>query len=399
MRILFVAYGSSIHTARWISQFSDQGWDLHLFPDDEYYLSSELSGVTVHYLFRLGAANIDPGIRQETSGWPFRRGRERLRGISRRMNGDPLAPVSRLARAIRRLRPDLVHSFDTAGGLLTYDAFLRLGGDFPPWIHNSWGSDLYYFGREEQNRERTHGMMRSCGYFMADCQRELELAPEYGFKGEILGVYSAGGGYPIESMQQYRQPGRSSQRRVVTLKGRHGVLGGRGLDGLRAIELCREQLAGYRIAVYLPQGEIGGAVEYVRRHTGLDLTIVPEHTSHAGMLALFGSARVAIALGMTDGTPHSMLEAMTMGAWPIQSNTADTRGWIVEGHNGHAVPPEDPEVVAARLREILADDDRVDQASEYNLGLLRSRKDIGIVKPQLLAIYQRIAGKSVEGGR
>ena len=87
-----------------------------------------------------------------------------------------------------------------------------------------------------------------------------------------------------------------------------------------------------------------------------------------------------------------------MGAWPIQSNTADTRGWIEDGVNGQTVPPEDPEFVAARLREILADDDRVDRAAAYNLELLRRRKDISIVKPELLAIYHRVAQAGSRGG-
>jgi len=32
MRILFVGLSQSIHTARWIDQITDQGWDLHLYP-------------------------------------------------------------------------------------------------------------------------------------------------------------------------------------------------------------------------------------------------------------------------------------------------------------------------------------------------------------------------------
>ena len=394
MRILFVGFGSSIHTARWIGQFHDQGWDLHLFPVDPFYLSAALREVTVHYLFPNRSSSIDPTVRQSTSGWPFMRGQERLKRWSARLSEDPLSNVSRLARLIRRIRPDLIHSFDTAGGLLTYDAHCRLGGDFPPWIHSSWGSDLFYFGREEANQEKTRGLMQRCRYFMADCQRELDLAPEYGFTGELLGVFSAGGGYDIEAMQQHRQAGPSSRRRIIALKGRHGVLGGRGLDALRAIELCRDRLAGYQIRIYLPQGNIGGAVEYVRRATGLDLEIVPEHTSHREMLKLFGSARIAIALGMTDGTPHSMLEAMTMGAWPIQSNTADTRGWIDDGRNGDVVPPESAEVVATRMRSALADDDRIDVAARINLDLVRERKDIAKVKPRIVEIYRRLTGRS-----
>ncbi|MFM8394964.1 MAG: glycosyltransferase, partial [Acidobacteriota bacterium] len=190
MRILFVGFGSSIHTARWIAQFHDQNWDLHLFPVDPYHLSSALREVTVHYLFRNTSSNIDPTVRQSTVGWPFIRGRERLKRVSASIPHDPLSPAGRLARLIRRLKPDLVHSFDIAGGLLTYDAHCLLGGQFPRWIHNSWGSDLNYFGRQADNLEKTRGMMRACRYFMADCQRELDLASEYGFTGEILGVFS-----------------------------------------------------------------------------------------------------------------------------------------------------------------------------------------------------------------
>jgi hypothetical protein len=32
MRILFVAMPESIHAARWISQITDQGWEVYLFP-------------------------------------------------------------------------------------------------------------------------------------------------------------------------------------------------------------------------------------------------------------------------------------------------------------------------------------------------------------------------------
>ncbi len=394
MRILFVGFGSSIHSARWISQFEDQNWDLHLFPVDPYHLNSSLRNVTVHYLFPNSGAGIDPSVRQSTLFWPFRRGRERLKGLSARLPGDPLSSVSRLSRLIGSIKPDLVHSFDSAGGLLTYDAYCLSSQGFPRWIHSSWGSDLYSFGREEVRKQKTRGMMTACRYFMADCQRELELAPEYGFTGEILGVFSAGGGYDIENMQQYRKAEPPSQRRIIALKGRHGVLGGRGLDALRAIELCRHLLMDYQIRVFLPQGDISGAIEYVRRWTGLDITVIPEHSSHAEILSLFGSARIAIALGMTDGTPHSMLEAMTMGAFPIQSNTADTRGWIEDGRNGFVVPPEDPQTVAEKLKLSLVDDQLVDYAADINLDLLRSRKEIGKVKPEIISIYRRLTGLS-----
>lgn len=104
-----------------------------------------------------------------------------------------------------------------------------------------------------------------------------------------------------------------------------------------------------------------------------------------------GGARIAISVGMMDGTPLSMLEAMVMGAFPIQSNTADTEGWIEDGKNGLLVAPEDANAIAVAIREATLNDQMVDQAAEINAQITKERIDIGIVKPKVIEIYKEIA--------
>lgn len=394
MRILFVSYGSSIHTARWISQLHGTGWDLHLFPVDEYLLCREMREVTVHYLFPKRGPAIDSSIRQATFPWPFRRGQGRLQSLSRRWPGDPLAPASRLVRAIRRLKPDLVHSMDLLGGLLTQEAFDRLDGPHPPRLHSSWGSDLYHYGALPEYRERVQSLLRHSQYLMADCLRELELAPSFGFRGETLGVYSAAGGFHLSEMRRARQPGLPSQRRVIAVKGRHTDDIGRSYVIFKALELTADLLRDYQIVVYLPQGEIRGAVEYLRFLTGLEISIVPDNSPHHEILSLLGRSKLSIAMSMSDGTPHSMLESMIMGAFPIQSNTADTRGWIEDGVNGRIVPPEDPVLLAKAIREVLTNPDLVDRAEARQPHILDPRIDAAVVRPAVIAHYLRIAGQS-----
>ena len=48
MRILFVAMANSIHTARWINQLADQGWDIHLFPVEDKGIHPDLRNLTTH---------------------------------------------------------------------------------------------------------------------------------------------------------------------------------------------------------------------------------------------------------------------------------------------------------------------------------------------------------------
>jgi glycosyltransferase involved in cell wall biosynthesis len=391
MRILFVTYSSSIHSARWISQLTDENWDLHLFPVDQYYFHPDLRSVTVHTLFKNRAAHIHPSVKQSSLWWPFNRGQMRIRNASKRLPGDPWSDEARLARLIQKLKPDLIHSMTESGCSLTLAARKILKDDFPPWLHSSWGSDIFYFGRLPEFERRIREGLSLCEYLIADCQRELDLAPEFGFRGKLLGVFSAAGGFDIEHMQSLSEEIAPSKRKLIMLKGRQGHLGGRAMYALQALHRCAEHLKDYEIVIYIANDVIKYAAEYVSHLTGLRFRILSEHTSHDEMVGLMSKARLAIGVGMTDGTPHAMLEAMVMGAFPIQSNTADTRGWIEEGKNGFTVEPEDAYAIAAAIEKAVADDEMVKQAAKINDQLTKERIDISVVKPKIIGMYNQIA--------
>src|SRR6267142_5347293 len=117
MRVLVVAFGSSVHTARWVSQFEGCKWDIHLFPVDHFYLHPDLRNITVHGIFRNKSNHIHQSVKQSTLWWPFDRGRRRLLNALQRLNTTWKNDGTRLARIIRELRPDIIHSMDIAGGI------------------------------------------------------------------------------------------------------------------------------------------------------------------------------------------------------------------------------------------------------------------------------------------
>jgi glycosyltransferase involved in cell wall biosynthesis len=395
VRILFVAFGSSPHTARWISQLDGEDWDIHLFPVDEYYLYPDFRNITVHSFFPFRSESIDSSVRQ-ASVWPLRRGRVRIRNAFKRLPGDPMSESARLARLIRSLKPDIVHSLEMQhGAYLTLASHAKLNGSFPAWMYSSWGSDVFYYGKQPEHEGRIRATLVSCDYLIGDSQRDIDLALEFGFKGEILGVFPGAGGFDIDYMRRFRQPAPISSRKVIAVKGRQDHLGGRALVALQALHLCADALAGYEIVVYMPQGNriVPYAAEYISFATGLNFRVVPEHSPYDDILKLMGSARIAISLGVTDGTPHSMLEAMVMGAFPIQSNAADTRGWIEDGKNGLLVPPEDAEAVAAAIRRALSDDGMVDTGAEINAQLTSQRIDRSVLQPRVVQMYKKVAAQ------
>jgi glycosyltransferase involved in cell wall biosynthesis len=106
-----------------------------------------------------------------------------------------------------------------------------------------------------------------------------------------------------------------------------------------------------------------------------------------------GRARIAIGVNVTDGTPNTMLEAMVMGAFPIQSDTISTAEWITHGENGLLVPPEDHEAIAAAIRWALLDDALVDRAAEINAQITAERIDRAVIQPEVIAMYEKVAAQ------
>jgi len=392
MRILFVAMSTSIHTVRWINQISDQGWDIHLFPVEDGGIHPELRNLTVHNFLCHNPSGLNQSVRVVGS-WPFPRGAGLARRVVRRFAPSWLDRWRLLARTILRLKPDIVHSLEIQhAGYLTLAARERLGGRFPTWIVTNWGSDIFLFGRLSEHVDKIKAVLKACDYYDCECHRDVELARAFGFKGEVLPVLPNTGGFDIERMQQFRQPGPTSARRLIVLKGYQGWAG-RALVGLRAIELSAAVLKGYCVAVYLANEDVRIAAELVSHATGIPIEIVPR-SPHEDMLRLHGRARVSIGLSIGDAASTSMLEAMVMGSFPIQSCTACADEWIEDGKTGLIVPPEDPELIAAAIRRALTDDDLVDRAAERNARTARERLDYRFIQPQVIVMYEKVAAKS-----
>jgi glycosyltransferase involved in cell wall biosynthesis len=52
------------------------------------------------------------------------------------------------------------------------------------------------------------------------------------------------------------------------------------------------------------------------------------------MMELFGKALVYVGVSMSDGISTSLVEALAMGAYPVQTNTACTSEWFAPPAQG-----------------------------------------------------------------
>ncbi len=386
MRILFVTFVDCVHTARWIAQFDGLGWDHHVFPVTHKTPHEELRGVTVHRL--VTGPRTRSLVPEVAFSWPFARGETRVLQLLERF--DRYSAAARLARLVRSLKPDIVHSLGMqGGGYAVLAARQRIGPQFPPWIYSCWGYDIHYFGQLPEHAERIRQVLRHCDYMTADCRRDVQLAREFGFAGETAGVFPGGGGFDLQEMRALRQPGPVRSRRVIAVKGyQDRPEGSRGLVAIEALRRCAPLPPGYEVVVYSAAPEVRAAGEQLEREAQIQLRFLPP-VPHREMARLFGSARIAIGLATTDGTPNTMLEAMIAGAFPIQSDTISTREWI-DGHNGLLVPPEDAGALAEAILLALEDDALVDCAAELNAAVADARLERGKIREQVIQMYRRV---------
>lgn len=379
-----------MHAARWINQLAKQGWNIHLFSAFEGKLHPDFRNITVYYSAAWRAQKSNSNVRLRTL-WPFLRGAAGLQSVSRRFPPQWRERAAWLARVIRWLKPDVLHTLEfQMSGYLTLQAKSFFRGSFPPWIATNWGSDIYLYGNLPEHTERIKGVLSNCDYYGCECQRDVELARAFGFKGQVLPVLPGAGGFDVERMRQFQQPGPTSARRLIALKG-YQHWAGRSLVGLQAVQLCADLLKakGYRVAVYLANEDVKIAAQRVAYLTGVPIEIIPP-SCHESMLKLHGRARVSIGLSISDGLSTSALEAMVMGAFPIQSNTSCLNELVTDGETALLVPPEDPAAVAQAIKHALTDDALVDRAADINFKVTAARLSCSVINPQVVAIYKQI---------
>lgn len=381
--LLFVAMPNSIHTANWIKQITSEKWKIYIFSSiGDVYAHPELNGVVVlrsmawlhNFLDWVSLTSVNKSIywlkRQYDKLFPNRK-------------------ISRLQTAITKLRPDLIHAMEMqAAGYLVMDAKKKYKRKFPPWLMTIWGSDIFLFSRLQAHKHKIHQVLTNCDYFSCECKRDVQEARALGFKGEIFSSNPVSGGFDLETLAKIRA-NDTATRRLIMLKG-YQNWSGRALVGLRALERCEDVLQGYTIIISSATPEVALAAELFTDKTGISTKILTHNTPHHEMLLFQAKARISIGLSISDGISVSLLEALVMGSFPIQSCTACADEWIEHGVSGMIVPPNDPEIIEMAIRAALADDVLVTEAAEINWRVALDRLNGPLLKQKVVDMYSNI---------
>jgi glycosyltransferase involved in cell wall biosynthesis len=291
-----------------------------------------------------------------------------------------------LSLMIRILKPSHLHFHETQHAAYLFNPIanhpkLRFKGKL---IVSTWGSDLQLYGRLSSHIQDLKDVAAWAHLITSERTIDEDITNDLGFRGEFRApVYITLGMDPEISALR-----KTSERNLILIKGYQDDHG-RALNALAAIEMVSQRLdlSVFEFRVFSASSSVAIQAEYLNDNMNLNVQVIPKLPKKE-MLELFKDARAYIGLAISDGLSTSMAEAMTFGAFPIQSKNSSASVLITNRVNGGKVDPWDLKQVCESLELALFDDDLVDKAAQINREVIQDNYNLSIGVQRLAEIYE-----------
>jgi glycosyltransferase involved in cell wall biosynthesis len=211
---------------------------------------------------------------------------------------------------------------------------------------------------------------------------ELLDAKRLGFEGEFISPLYITLGRDLPEVSKLTNP---SSRKIILVKG-HQSDTGRALNALQVISALSSNLAEFEILVYSAPVPVQIQVDLIRNKNKINIKTITR-VSNSEMLELFKRARISISLAVSDGLPAVLVEAMSFGAFPIQSTNSVGSEFLANHRNGFLVDPWDLDAIRDAILKAVSDDNLVDEAVVLNHRLLQEKYSLKEGKSKLRQLY------------
>lgn len=379
MKILMVSIPNH-HFFQWVNQLEGVGFEV-------YWFDSTDGGPKVE---RIKWVNQIKGWKLRWD-FPFRNRIKQafpsLYETMQRYNERSIQDV--FEQKLEEIKPDIVHCFEMKlGGLPILDSMQKYKEI--PFVYSSWGSDIFYYKEIGIPLTKFQSFLRRINYIITDCKRDYEIAKNNGFVNELLGVYIGNGGLDIDKTKIKAV----NDRNTILIKGYDDGVG-KACEIIEALALVSfAVLQHYKIIVYSCDQVVADAIANNSFFTNLDVTIYKrgQFVANAALLGYMGQSAIHIANSLSDGLPTSSVEAMGMGAFPIQSNPgAVSEEVITHGVNGFLIEnPFDTAEIARLIIEGLTSVVLRETAQRYNVNYVDAHFNRAKLQSKIIALYQNV---------
>jgi glycosyltransferase involved in cell wall biosynthesis len=383
--LLVIGMATSIHVARWLELLAALDIEVTLISSNAsrgaHPRIMQLLQRPQGQLMRLSIPNIS--LKYSLFLW-----------IADRFLADSLRALLIYSK-IKKDRPDLVHVLELQNaGYPASKAYRWLGNENkPPLFVTNYGSDVYWYQKFSSHRKKLKRLFKQSAALSAECSRDLEIARTLGFTGKIFPALPVTGGLGIDQIACPESTTQLSTRKAITIKGYQNKWG-RALSALRALDLCDvNALKDYEIHIYSCGMRVRRQALKFSKRTGTKVHLYKKgELSHDDVLRILRTSRIYIGLSTSDGISTSMLEAMSQGAIPIQTNTACANEWIKDNETGHIADLNNIPEIARQINFWLNSNTETIRAQKKNLITITEKYSQPEIKAIVINFYKHFFG-------
>lgn len=323
LALAFLGDPNSIHTRRWVGWFAAHG----------------------HRVTMLVAAGValEPGLPDSIAiarFTPYTSSRLHLLGAMRARRS--------LAAELRRIAPEILHAHYLTG----HGWHARLSG-FRPYAITLWGTDILVTARAtRRGRLYARWSLGPAGLVTGDSEELVRAAVAAGARAERTHLVQFG----VDTGRFSPGPDPAALRERLGLAGRRVIFSPRSIAPLYRHDVVLEALARLPADVcvvmtrHIARESEVEALQRRAAELGLSdrLVMVPK-VDHAEMADFYRMADLVVSVPMSDGTPVTLLEALSAGRPVVASDLPSVREWLGDLDPASLVPVGD---VAATARAI-----------------------------------------------
>ena len=286
------------------------------------------------------------------------------------------------------IQPDVVHSFTMHLSCIPIVEVMKKNKNIK-WIYSAWGSDLYVYINKVHELDKIIKTLPHIDYMFVDCNRDFKIAKKYGFSGRFLGVFPGRGGYDLNAANKFLKP--FQERNSIVIKG-YQEKHGKCIEVLKAISKLGNNLQNYNIVVFGAHHLVQDFVKNSRTLQTMPNFKVLAKLGHNEVLEIMGNSIIYIGNSTSDGMPNTLLEAIIMEVFPIQSNPGGATAEIIEHEkNGLLIEnSENIEEIVILIQKTVENSRLLKEGIAYNTKHIKPKLERDYIKQQVLKKYKLI---------
>jgi glycosyltransferase involved in cell wall biosynthesis len=293
-------------------------------------------------------------------------------------------------KILKEVKPDVVHSFALQISCLpiidVMNKYLAM-----KWIYSSWGSDIYFRKDIGITNVEFKKCLKRIDFLITDNKRDFRIAINKGFENNFLGVFPGNGG--VDYIEKEIE-NSLSKRNIILIKGYNDEIG-KGLNIIKAISTdLIFLLKNFTIVVFGCDDKVFTYINNNKKFENLKFKLYhkKDFLPNDELIKLMGKSYIYVANSKSDGIPNALLEAMGMGAFPIQSNPGGVTEEVIEhAKNGLLISnPNDVQEIKELIKSAMIKKEMVKNAFYINTEKFQNQYNRGKVKNEILALYEKV---------